>query len=140
MNESDQTSALYRSQVQRFYTEVWEQKEFTKLNDLLHQDFDFKGSLGSHHKGHASFVPYVNLIHRGLEEYWCVIEEVLTQSEQVFAKMRFSGMHTGELLGFSATHQFVQWEGAALFYFEGRKIKKLWVLGDVKQLASQLLL
>lgn len=127
-----------RSLIERFYKEIWEKKDFSPLSDLLHKDLDFKGSLGSQHSGLESFKSYVELIHYALDDYQCIIKETVIQPEKAFAKMQFKGKHIGNLLGFPPTQRTVCWDGAALFHFEVAKIKTLWVLGDVKQLESQL--
>jgi predicted ester cyclase len=52
--------------------------------------------------------------------------------------MRFSGKHVGLFLGHRPTAKFVQWEGAALFDFDGQRISRLWVLGDLAGLETVL--
>ena len=41
-------------------------------------------------------------------------------------------------MGFEPAGRLVRWDGCALFTFRGRKICRLWVLGDLKGLERQL--
>ncbi|MFQ5759739.1 MAG: ester cyclase [Acidiferrobacterales bacterium] len=78
------------------------------------------------------------MVHKALGDYRCIIEELVAESDRVFAKMKFTGIHQGEFLGYSPTQQRVSWSGCALFTFRGDKVADLWVLGDLKSLEKQL--
>lgn len=58
--------------------------------------------------------------------------------DRVFARMCFSGRHTGDLRGFAPTGEHVSWEGAALFELSGGRIVDVWVLGDLAGLDAVL--
>jgi len=73
-----------------------------------------------------------------LQDYSCVIKEMVSEQSKVFAKMQFTGIHRGTLLGFKPTGKRVSWDGAALFHFNEGKVSSLWVLGDIKSLETQL--
>jgi predicted ester cyclase len=55
----------------------------------------------------------------------------VSEGQQAFAKMRFSGIHAGALRGHRPSGRPVHWEAAALFRFEAERIRELWVLGDL---------
>ena len=88
--------------------------------------------------GHEGFRAYVNHVHSALSNYKCIVEDLVSQPEKVFAKMIFTGIHDSEFMGYPATGKRVSWAGAALFTFSGNKVTKLWVLGDLKNLEQQL--
>ena len=129
---------IHEKQVRKFYSEIWEKKNLTEVPYVLHQDFVFRGSLGQDKQGHGGFIEYLENTHSALSDYRCLIEDLVVESETVFAKMLFSGNHQGTFLGYSATHKQVSWAGAALFKFSEGKVSSLWVLGDVKNLDRQL--
>ena len=129
---------IYEEQVRTFYSEIWNEKNFDQISNVLHDDFSFRGSLGQEKRGNEEFIEYVNYIHSALSNYKCIIEDLVVQSEKVFAKMCFTGKHDSEFLGFEATGNQVSWAGAALFIFSGKKVTNLWVLGDMKSLETQL--
>ena len=57
-----------------------------------------------------------------LASYHCEILACVSESDQSFAKMRFSGIHVRDFQGFPPTGKEVHWLGAALFRFEQDKI------------------
>ena len=130
--------SIYEKQVRKFYSEIWEKKRLAEVPRVLHQDFVFRGSLGQEKQGYSGFIEYLESIHSALSDYRCLIEDLVVESETVFAKMLFSGNHQGTLLGYSSTNKQVLWAGAALFKFSGGKVSSLWVLGDLKSLELQL--
>ena len=129
---------IYEKKVRSFYSEIWNQKNFTKISNILHEDFCFRGSLGQEKYGHEGFKDYVNFVHSALSNYRCIIEDLVVQPRKVFAKMTFTGTHDAEFMSYPATGRQVSWSGAALFTFSGEKVSSLWVLGDLKNLEEQL--
>lgn len=124
--------------VQRFYSEIWEAGNRESLPEICHPDFRFRGSLGRDCIGHEAFWEYVQSVRSGLSDYCCKIEASVGEANRVFAKMRFSGFHTGRFMEFEPTGREVHWRGAALFTFEDGLVSELWVLGDVDALKQLL--
>ena len=123
--------------VRDFYSEIWGKKNLSLVPTILNSDFVFRGSLGQEAKGHKGFIDYVEYIHGALSEYSCEIEDMVSESNKIFAKMKFTGIHTGSFIGFKPTNKEIYWSGAALFNFKDLKISNLWVLGDIKGLEAQ---
>ncbi len=73
-----------------------------------------------------------------LGDYRCDIEALVVEGEQAFARMRFSGRHTGLFMGFAPTGAEIAWAGAALFDTDDGRIRSLWVLGDLAGLTALL--
>ena len=134
----DDAIIIQQNLVKRFYEIIWNQHEHSIIPDVLHTDFTFRGSLGDEKQGHVEFIEYLDKIHAALDNYQCSLLDMVSEPEKVFAKMRFSGIHTGLLMGYKATGQKVNWDAAALFNFRDDKIIDLWVLGDLIALENQL--
>lgn len=128
----------HERQVRKFYNVIWNQRDKTEVPNVLHEDFTFRGSLGEEKQGHQGFAEYLDMVHLALANYECIVEDLVCESRKVFAKMRFTGIHRGEFLGYAPTGKTVSWAGCALFTFEGDKVSDLWVLGDLKSLENQL--
>lgn len=128
----------HKQQVRRFYDEIWNRADLTAIPDVLMTDVVFRGSLGVELTGHAEFASYVREVTSALADYRCDIEGLVAEAEQVVARMTFSGLHRGPLLGFPATGRRVSWTGVAFFTFSEGRIADLWVLGDLHGLAEQL--
>jgi len=124
--------------IERFYAEIWNAHDTALAQDICDNDIAFRGSLGAESRGIEPFLAYVDSIHASLSGYRCDIEELVTERNRGFAKMRFSGKHTGDFLGFAPTNRMVSWSGAALFYLADEKIHRVWVLGDLHALHLQL--
>jgi steroid delta-isomerase-like uncharacterized protein len=133
VNETPQKVA-----VRRFYDELWNRHDLTRLGEILNKDLSFRGSLGPELRGHAAFAAYADGIHAALADYRCEIVDLIEEGAKVVARMRFGGVHRGPLLGFAATHRRVEWAGSAHFTFQDGRIADLWVLGDLRALTEQL--
>jgi predicted ester cyclase len=116
--------------VESFYTRIWNAGD-EHVDDLLSQDFTFRGSLGTEAHGHREFLAYVRSVRGSLANYDCKILECVTEPPRSFARMLFFGIHVAPFRGFAPTGREVQWHGAALFTFRDGVIYELWVLGDL---------
>jgi predicted ester cyclase len=125
-------------QVRRFYEILWNNYDLDSMPMILHEDLSFWGSLGDIKRGYHGFAEYVDKLYKALGEYRCTIEQLVSEDARVFAKMKFSGIHRGELMGYGPTGKRVTWAGAALFTFKDARIRDIWVLGDLKGIEEQL--
>ncbi|WP_444894687.1 ester cyclase [Microbulbifer sp. TRSA001] len=129
---------MHKDQVRRFYEVLWDAHDKKAMPSILHESFSFRGSLGQEKRGHKGFAEYVDMVHKALGDYKCIIEDLVEEGDKVFAKMSFTGFHRDEFIGFLPSHKRVTWNGCALFTFEGDRISDVWVLGDLKSLENQL--
>ena len=129
---------MLKEQVIRFYSDLWNLKKLDEMPSILLPEFSFRGSLGDVKQGYSGFAEYVNKVHSALSDYHCDIEDLIEEDQKVFAKMKFTGTHCEELLGYPATFKEVNWDGCAIFTFIQRKISDVWVLGDLYSLEAQL--
>lgn len=129
---------MHKAQVRKFYEVLWGDHNKEAIPSILHENVSFRGSLGQEKRGHDGFSEYVGMVHNALEGYKCIIEDLVEESEKVFAKMSFTGIHRNEFMGYSPSHKRLTWKGCALFTFEGERIFDVWVLGDLKSLEDQL--
>jgi predicted ester cyclase len=128
----------HKLMVEKFYRQLWDEQSKQAIPSVLEENFSFRGSLGQEKRGHNGFSEYVDRVHLALGEYKCHIEQLVAEGDKVFAKMRFTGIHQNEFLGFKATNKRVSWAGCALFSFKNQLICDVWVLGDLKALEAQL--
>ena len=134
----DQDSSTTSQLVEAFYERIWNAGELGAANELLALDFTFRGSLGAEVRGRDAFCEYVRSVRSALDQYRCDILDRVTEGNQAFAKMLFSGIHVGPFRGYSSTGKPVQWLGAALFRTRNSMIVDLWVLGDLISLDANL--
>jgi steroid delta-isomerase-like uncharacterized protein len=117
--------------VEAFYGRIWNQGDERAIPELLAEDFSFRGSLGIELDGREAFKEYVRSIRTALANYHSDIMACVTEGDEAFAKMRFSGVHVSPFRGYAATGKRVEWLGAALFRFADGVIAEVWVLGDL---------
>ncbi len=129
---------MHKEQVRRFYEILWNAHDKDAIPSVLHENFTFRGSLGQEKRGHGGFAKYVDMVHKALGDYRCIVEELVSEGNKVFAKMTFTGIHQDIFMDYSPTLQRVSWNGCALFTFDGERIADVWVLGDLKNLEEQL--
>jgi predicted ester cyclase len=124
--------------VSDFYSRVWNTGDRSALDDLLSDSFTFQGSLGPEVAGREAFWQIVSSVRAALSDYHCEILECVSDDTRAFAKMKFSGQHTGPFRGHAPTGLMAAWHGAALFHFDGNRIGKIWVLSDTAALDAML--
>lgn len=138
MDGAESTTERHKRQVRRFYDEVWNRQDLAVIADLLTPDVAFRGSLGPVRHGHARFADYVREVATALGDYRCDVEDLVAEADRVVARMTFSGVHRGDLLGVPPSGRRVSWAGAAFFTFVDGRVADLWVLGDLAGLRQQL--
>jgi steroid delta-isomerase-like uncharacterized protein len=124
--------------VEAFYSRIWNTGDLDAVKTLMSADCTFRGSLGSEMRGREAFREYALMVRSALADYRCDVLDCVTQSNQAFAKVRFSGTHVAPIRGFEPTGKQVEWLGAALFEFDKSQITSVWVLGDLTGLDSML--
>jgi predicted ester cyclase len=119
------------SLIKAFYERIWNAGDLAAVPELLAESFVFRGSLGNEMCGRQAFKDYVCSVRGSLTNYSCEVLDCVTEGNRAFAKMRFTGLHTGEFQGHQPTGKPVHWLGAAFFCVERGVITELWVLGDL---------
>ena len=127
-----------RALVERFYDRLWNEVDLAVASEILHPDVTFRGSVGVGAVGRSAVCDYVTMVTTALAEYRCDVEVVIAEAQGAAAKVRFSGLHTGEFLGHPPTGRRVEWMGAAFFVAERDMLRDIWVLGDLAGLRAQL--
>lgn len=124
--------------VRIFYKDLWDRQDLSLVSHLFHPEFTFRGSLGPVLVGEEQFSQYVKWLTGILERYTSDILGLVEEGDQIAGRLRFHGIHRGELFGIPPTGRHIAWDGAPIFTFEGDRIRDLWVLGDIHGLLAQL--
>lgn len=127
-----------RELVRLFYEKLWNEIDFAIADEILHPDVTFRGSVGVGATGRQEVCDYVRMVTTALSGYRCDVESLIAEGNSVAAKVRFSGIHVGEFLGFPPTGRRVEWIGTAFFVGDENKLCDIWVLGDLESLRAQL--
>lgn len=124
--------------IEKWYLEMWNEWKTDIFSKILVPEITFRGSLGQEKKGYNGLHEYMEYIKSAFPDFHNEIELIITENNQSFAKLKYSGTHKGEIFGFTPTNKKIEYRGTAVFTFENEKIKDVWVLGDIYGLIKQL--
>jgi steroid delta-isomerase-like uncharacterized protein len=124
--------------VRRFYADVWNRWDDAAVDDLLDEDFVFRGSLGDEVRRRDGFRAYRDRVRAAFPDFHNEIVALVTEGERAAARLRYTGHQQGEVLGVAATGALVTYSGAAFFTARDGRLREAWVLGDIDQLRRQL--
>jgi predicted ester cyclase len=138
LDAPDASIEVTRDLVKRFISDIWNRGEIEWIPRVCHPSLRFNGHVGMDRVGHEGFARMVTTVRDALTDYHCEIHSMVVESNKAFCRLRFTGKHTGNLLGYPPTGKTVAWMGASEFTCKNGKILKVWELGDVKSLEEQL--
>lgn len=131
-------AAVTRELVKQYVADIWNRGDLDLIPKICARGLRFNGSAGMDRVGHDGFCRMVHTIRDSLEDYHCEIHSMVVEGNKAFCRMRFTGRHVGQLLGYEATGKHVSWMGASEFTVMDGLICKVWELGDMASLENQL--
>jgi len=134
----DSTTEWTRELVKKFIADIWNRGELDLIPQVCSPSLRFNGNNGFDRVGHDGLARMVGTIREALDDYHCEIHSMVVEHNKAFCRLRFTGKHTGNLLGYEPTNRVVAWMGATEFTCQNGKILKVWELGDVKSLEEQI--
>jgi predicted ester cyclase len=127
-----------RDLVKKFISDIWNRGELDFIPRVCSPKIRFNGVSGVEKLGHEGFARMVAMIHGAFSDYHCEIHSMVVEKNKAFCRLRFSGNFTGPILGYAPHGKAVSWMGASEFLCLNGLILKVWELGDMKALESQL--
>ena len=128
------TESLVRS----FYDDLWNRWDDALVDEVLSPSFEFRGSLGTSTVGRDGWRSYRDTLRAGSADFHNDVVTLVSDGPAAAARLRYSGTHTGPLLGIPATGRRFEYAGAAFFTVADRLLASAWVLGDLSALREQL--
>ena len=124
--------------MQRFYADAWNRWEDAAVDELLTDDFVFRGSLGDEARGRDGFRAYRDKVRAAFPDFRNEVRDIVADRERAAVRLRCTGRHEGELFGVAPTSINVAYDAAAFFHSDGVHLRQAWVLGDLESLRNQL--
>lgn len=124
--------------VQRYYDELWNRWEYSLVDEMLSEAFEFRGSIGRTTHGREGFKAYMHTIRTAFPDFFNTIEDLIAEANQVVAILTYTGTHQGNIFGIAPTGKPIRYAGTALFRVEDGQLVSGWVLGDRLGLLQQL--
>jgi steroid delta-isomerase-like uncharacterized protein len=124
--------------VRRFYEDLWNRWDDAAVDDVLSDDFAFRGSLGAETFGREGWRAYRDAVRAGAHDFHNDVVTLVVQGSTAAARLMYSGTHSGPLAGVEPTGRRFSYAGAAFFTAAGERLTSAWVLGDLAGLRAQL--
>jgi SnoaL-like polyketide cyclase len=100
-----QVAAAIGELVERFYGELWNRWDDSAVDGTLSPGFAFRGTLGRETTGRDGWRGYRDMVRAGSADFRNEIVELLCDGQRAAARLRYTGTHTGLLLGLPATQR-----------------------------------
>jgi steroid delta-isomerase-like uncharacterized protein len=120
--------------VRRFYDELWNEWRLDVADEILAEDIEFRGSLGSVEHGRDAFKRYVERVQAAFPDWHNQVDELFTAGDRVVARLTWTGTHRGPLGNVAATGNRVSYVGVGLFTVSDELIRRAWIVGDTQEL------
>jgi predicted ester cyclase len=124
--------------VRRFYDEAWNGWDDRAADEILADDFRFRGSLGTELEGRDAWRGYRDRIRLAVPDFHNEIVDLVTAPSRAAARLHFTGHVRGVLLGRLGYGRPIAYDGTAFFRCADGRLTSAWVLGDLDSLHRQL--
>jgi len=125
--------------VDRFYNRLWNRDERSLAPELLHPDLEFRGSVGLEVRGVEGFLGYMDRMLATFPDFSTEVLQLVDGADgTVVSRQMYRGTQQGAFFDTPPTGRRIEYAGVGFFEFEGGRIRKIWVLGDLLGLYRQL--
>jgi len=131
---NDETRLLVR----RFYDVLWNAWDDDAVQDVLADEFMFRGSLGAETSGRDGWRQYRDMVRSASPDFHNEVVELVCENGLAGARLTCTGHHLGHLLGLPPTGRSFRYSAAAFLECADGQITNGWVLGDLEDLRTQL--
>lgn len=124
--------------VARFYADLWNRWDDVAVDEVLADDFVFRGSMGTETQGRDGWRTYRDTIRQASPDFHNEVVDLVAAGDRAAARLRYTGRHHGLLAGIPPTGSRFEYAGAAFFASRDGMLASAWVLGDLDGLRRQL--
>lgn len=123
--------------IRTFYDECWNKWNDTLVDETLDTAFVSRGSLGQQTTGLDGWRGYRDKIRHGSADLHHELVDLICEDSRAAARLRYTGTHTGMLLGMPASGRSFDYSGAAFFTADHRRLTSVWVVGELDEFRRQ---
>jgi steroid delta-isomerase-like uncharacterized protein len=120
------------------YITVWNEREFSKLSDVVAESFTLTSPTAGTVRGRDNVEAHARAVVDGFSDYRITVHEMLAGEDTVVTESALSGTHDGEFTGIPPTREAFEIRGMAKFVVEGGKLQEERAYFDRYDLLSQL--
>jgi steroid delta-isomerase-like uncharacterized protein len=122
----------------RRYQEIYNRNELDRLTEVLSEDLLTPNILPGIPPGLEGAKTAHRIMLAGFPDYQTIIEEMIAEGDQVAARIKMTGTHSGEFMGVPATGKRVAYTGMYMVRIANGKIVEHWGEEDGVSLLQQL--
>ena len=134
---SEENKAL----VQRWFEEVWNKGRSEAVGEMFGADGIAHGlsdDMGNPLRGPEGFKDFHAKFRAAFPDIVVTIEDLVAEGDKVAARCLVRGKHTGDSLGFAATHAPVEFTGMSIVRIKDGQIVEAWNNFDFMKMNQQL--
>lgn len=126
--------------MRRWFDEVWNRGDFGVVREVMAPDATGYGQ--SEHQepivGPEAFITFAERIRAAFPDIALTIDDIFGVGDRVVVRWSAQMTHTGDALGFAATHRRAQTYGITIAHFQDGKLVAGWDCWDQAGLMKQL--
>ena len=126
--------------VQRWFEEVWNQNRESAIDELLSPEGVGFGLAATDTEVHGptEFKPFVRNMRSAFPDLHIAVEDTVAEGDKVAVRLRVTGTHKGDGLGFAATGRKVDVTAITIIQFANGKLVHGWNNWDQLGMMQQL--
>ena len=127
--------------MQRWFDEVWNNGSAEAIGSMLTDNVAIHGltdTSGAPVTGAAAFSEFHSQFRSAFPDIIITVEDLISEGDKVVARCLVRAKHTGDSLGFAATHSDVEFTGIAIVRVRDGKIAEAWNNFDFLRMNRQL--
>jgi len=78
------------------------------------------------------------MLYKGFPDYHATIEDIIAEGDKVWARVTYSGTHTGDYLGFAPTGKTISYNSVTIKRLVNGKMVEGWTVNDMLDFFKQL--
>jgi steroid delta-isomerase-like uncharacterized protein len=127
--------------LRRWFDEVWNKGRTDAITELLASDVVIHGledSKGQAIETYAAFEDFHRQFRGAFPNIEVMIDDIVAEGDKVATRCSVAAKHTGNTLGFNATHNDVEFDGMTFVIIKNGKIAEAWNNFDFMRMNKQL--
>jgi len=127
--------------IKRWFEEVWNQGRAETIEQLLAGNCVIHGLAdpsGAEVRGPEEFRVFHTQFREAFPDMVVTVEDTIAEDDLVVARCSVRGKHSGDSLGFKATHAPVEFTGIAIVRVQDGKFVEAWNNFDFMKMSQQL--
>ena len=130
-----------KSLIRRWFEEVWNKGRADAIPEMFAEDGIAHGlsdDVNNPLRGPKGFQPFHAQFREAFPDIEVVVEDQIAEDDMVATRCSVRGKHTGDSLGFAATHSTVEFTGITITRIRDGKIVEAWNNFDFMNMYRQL--